>query len=196
MIVGVLLAAGRGTRFGAHKLLQRMTDGVMIAEHAARNLVTALPCSVAVIRPGDVELRDLLTGLGLAVVECATAAEGMGASIACGVSAAPNADGWMITLADMPWIRPQTIFTLAQHLRFGADMVAPLYQAQRGHPVGFAATYKASLSALRFDAGARAVIEAGHEHLVVMQTNDAGVVLDIDVPSDVQRNIPTSISKC
>ena len=189
MIAGVLLAAGRGTRFGTHKLLHRLPDGLMIAEHAARNLIVALPNSVAVVRLGDGALCEMLTGLGLSIVECAQATQGMGASIACGVAATPNADGWIIALADMPWIRPRTIYTVAQQVRTGGGIAAPLYQGQRGHPVGFSATYKASLLALDGDTGAREVLDAARDHLVLTITDDAGVVLDIDVPAQA-RDFP------
>ena len=188
MIIGVLLAAGRGTRFGAHKLLHRLPDGLMIAEHAARNLIAALPNSIAVVRPGDTALCEMLTGLGLSIVECAQAAQGMGASIACGVAANSNAEGWIIALADMPWIRPRTIYTVAQQVRTGAGIVAPLYQGQRGHPVGFSAAYKARLSALDGDTGAREVLDAALD-LVLTITDDAGVLLDIDVPAQA-RDFP------
>ncbi len=185
MMVGVLLAAGGGTRFGAHKLLHPLDAETTIAERAAGNLIAALPGSVAVVRPGDVALHKILRGLGLSVVECAHAAQGMGASIACGVSATVNADGWVIALADMPWIRPKTIYTVAQELRAGAGMVAPQYQGRRGHPVGFSAMFKHSLLGLHLDSGARDVIAVGRENLILTITDDAGVLLDIDVPADL-----------
>lgn len=210
MMVGVLLAAGCGTRFGAHKLLHplpalrgegasprganHLADGATIAEQAAHNLITALPRSVAVVRPGDLALRDLLTGLGLCVVECVKSTQGMGASIACGVLATPDADGWVIALADMPWIRPQTIYTVAHQLRTGAGIVAPQYQGKRGHPVGFAAKFKMRLSALNLDTGARDVIEAEREHLTLSITHDAGVLLDVDVPADAQQGFQFHIN--
>ena len=184
MIVGVLLAAGQGTRFGAHKLLHRLDDGMSIAEHAARNLIAALPTSLAVIRPGDIVLQNILTSQGLTVIECADAAQGIGASLACGVSATPAAAGWAIALADMPWIQPQTIAHVAQKLQQGAGIVAPLYQGRRGHPVGFAATFRELLLALQQDRGARDLIEANQESLVLTNTDDAGVLRDVDVPAD------------
>ena len=187
MIIGLLLAAGRGTRFGTHKLLHPLDDGMTIAGHAARNLIAALPSSVAVVRPGDTALHEILTGQGLAIIECAQAAHGMGASIACGVSATSSADGWVIALADMPWIRPQTIYAVAQQVRAGAGMAAPFYQAQRGHPVGFAAAFKENLLALHLDTGAREVMESALESLVLTITADEGVLLDVDVPADAQR---------
>lgn len=189
MITGVLLAAGSSTRFGAQKLLHRLDDGMSIAEHAARNLISALPNSAAVIRPGDVVLSKLFTGLGLSIIECANATQGMGASLACGVSATPQASGWLIALCDMPWIRPQTIYGLSQQLRSGAGIVAPQYQGKRGHPVGFSAAFKTKLMALQHDVGARELIEAGHEHLGLMMTDDPGVLADVDVLADIQQRI-------
>ena len=60
LIVGVLLAAGSGSRFGGDKLLHPLEDGVAIAAHAARNLIAVLPDVVAVVRWGDFPLYDLL----------------------------------------------------------------------------------------------------------------------------------------
>ena len=188
MIVGVLLAAGSSTRFGAHKLLHPLSDGIPIAAHAARHLISALPVSIAVVRREDVMLREMLANCGLTIVECAAALQGMGASIGCGASATPKAAGWVIALADMPWVRPATIYSIAQQLRTGAGIVAPQYQGRRGHPVGFAGAFKARLLALQRDVGARELIEESREHLVLNVTDDSGVLLDIDLPKDVERN--------
>lgn len=188
MIMGVLLAAGSSTRFGAHKLLHPLSDGIPIAAHAAGNLISALPNSIAVVRREDAVLRDMLASFGLSIVECATAVQGMGTSIACGVAATPNATGWVIALADMPWVRPATIYSIAQHLRMGAGIVAPQYQGRRGHPVGFSVTFRARLLAVQRDVGAREIIEESPEHLTLDVTPDPGVLLDIDLPNDVERN--------
>ncbi len=194
MIVGVLLAAGSSTRFGAHKLLHRLDDGVALAEHAARHLIAALPTSIAIVRPGDGAVHDIMRGLGLSIVECANATQGMGSSIACGVAAMPDVDGWVIALADMPWIQPQTIRRVAQQLHAGAGIAAPLYQARRGHPVGFAAKFKTHLSLLQGDDGARHVIESAPDQLALVRTDDIGVLLDVDIPTDAQKNFLHRIS--
>src|SRR6266542_1796084 len=56
-IVGVLLAAGRGTRFGGDKLLARLSSGDLPGEPvgvvALRHLRMALPDVIAVVRPDD-----------------------------------------------------------------------------------------------------------------------------------------------
>src|SRR5947208_7059665 len=35
-------------------------------------------------------------------------------SLACGVQATPDDDGWLVALADMPWIKPSTIRTRSE----------------------------------------------------------------------------------
>src|SRR5947208_4959013 len=86
-------------------------------------------------------------------------------SLACGVQATPDADGWLVALADMPWIKPSTIRTLAAALTAGADIVAPSYNGERGHPVGFARRHYAALSALTGDEGARAIVQVNRATL-------------------------------
>ena len=78
-------------------------------------------------------------GSEYAIVECAEAYRGMGHSLAAGVAAELDADGWVIALGDMPHIRPDTIRAVAQALERGAELVVPVFAGQRGHPVGFGA---------------------------------------------------------
>ena len=191
-IVGILLAAGSSERFGGDKLvapLPRASDdveaGTPIGVAACRHLVGAVPETVAVVRSGDRALADLLRQAGARVVECERAEEGMGASLACGVQATSTADGWLIALADMPWIRPATIAMLVSALRQGADIVAPSFSGERGHPVGFARRHYAALAALSGDQGARAIVIANRATQQLLATDDAGVVRDIDTRSQL-----------
>lgn len=189
-IVGILLAAGRATRFGGDKLLAPLVDGAPdvppgtpIGVAAARHLVAALPESIAVVRPGDTRLSAALSVTGLRVVECERADEGMGASLACGVAATREAEGWIIALADMPWIAASTIAKVVAALSDGSDIVAPIHRGVRGHPVGFGRRHYAALAALRGDTGARAVIE--RERVTLIEVTDTGVVRDVDLPADL-----------
>src|SRR5207237_4569839 len=83
-IVGILLAAGSGTRFGGEKLIHPLPDGVAIAVHAARNLISAELAVIAVVRPGDFPLADMLEQEGCHVTPCAESARGMGHTLAHG----------------------------------------------------------------------------------------------------------------
>jgi molybdenum cofactor cytidylyltransferase len=183
----ILLAAGAGSRFGGGKLLHPLDDGVAIAAHAARNLISAGLDVTAVIRPGDFPLAEMLEQEGCRVTVCPDAAKGMGVSLAHGVAQSRDAAGWIVALADMPRIRPETIARVAQVLMAGADIVAPSYQGDRGHPVAFGRKFLHELQLLTGDSGARAIVQRNQAMVKLVEGDDTGVLLDIDRRADLQR---------
>lgn len=189
-VVGILLAAGSAQRFAGNKLLAALPDGVPVGVAAARALVAGVPEAIAVVRPGDRALADALAGAGLRVVENPLAGLGMGGSLAAGVRASADAAGWLVALADMPWVRADTVRGLADALRDGASMVAPQHAGRRGHPVGFAACWGGQLQALHGDQGARGLITDHPGALVLQPTDDPGVLGDVDRPADLQKDDP------
>jgi molybdenum cofactor cytidylyltransferase len=194
MITGILLAAGNSSRFGSDKLLHPLADGVPMAIAALRNLKAAVDDVVAVIRPGRRDLAARLQAEGARVIENSEADRGMGTSLACGVRAAADADGWVVALADMPYIRPATIRRVADALSAGAPLAAPVWAGTRGHPVGFAKRLGRELSALSGVEGARALLLRQSEDIELFECNDPGVLVDVDTPADlgrVGRQLPT-----
>ncbi len=184
-ITGILLAAGSAIRFGSNKLLHPLPDGAPLAVQAARRLIDVVPNSIAVIRPDDEGLGDALAATGIRVIENPLAGEGMGTSLAMGVRATQDAAGWIIALADMPWIAPATIDAVAACLRRGASMAAPSHAERRGHPVGFSGRWREELSGLSGDTGARRLIEAHPDALELVETADPGIFRDIDHRHDL-----------
>jgi molybdenum cofactor cytidylyltransferase len=184
-IVGVLLAAGAGTRFGGDKLLHRLPDGTPMAAAAAAHLKPACGRVVAVVRPGQGELAALLAEAGCEIVVCPEAEAGMGHSLAAGVRATADAGGWIVALADMPFIDSASHQAVASRLRDGASLAASQYQGRRGHPVGFSSRWFAELAALTGDQGARAILERHRAELIVCPVDDPGVLRDIDRPTDL-----------
>ncbi len=183
--IGILLAAGSASRFGSNKLLHPLLTGVPIAVTAARNLKAVVSKCIAVVRPGAAELSALLESAGLEVVVCANADEGMGASLACAVAAAGEQGGYMIALADMPYIRASSLEAVRDALMNGTHLVAPYFRARRGHPVGIARRFRAELLAARGDEGAKKLLEAHAAELVKIPIGDPGVIRDIDTPGDL-----------
>ncbi len=183
----MLLAAGRGTRFGGDKLRARLSggsDGPTIGAAAGRHLIEALPTSVGIVRVGDKALVAELLAVGLRIVECANADDGMGASLACGVRATHDAHGWVVALGDMPWIDPATIRAVAAAIASGASIAAPSFRGTRGHPVGFGRGHVHALCALTGDAGARSIVERERASVTLIDVDDAAVLRDIDTPGD------------
>jgi molybdenum cofactor cytidylyltransferase len=185
-IVGILLAAGAATRFGSDKLLHPLPHGVPIAAQAARHLKEAIGSIFAAVRPNASALSRLLRAEDCEVVVCENADQGMGASLACAVRAAGQADGYLVALADMPFIRSDTIRRVVERLEAGAGIVAPAWRGRRGHPVGFGAAFRDRLERLTGDAGARELLVAERAALELVDCDDPGVVRDVDTPADLE----------
>jgi molybdenum cofactor cytidylyltransferase len=186
-IIGLLLAAGSGTRFGGGKLLHPLDDGVAIAAHAARNLLAADLRVIAVVRPGDFPLSDMLEQEGCQVTQSKDSVRGMGHTLAHGVAASRDAAGWIVALADMPRIRAETIKQISEALAEGASIAAPTYRGERGHPVGFSSALGGELLVLSGDSGARAVVQRHRDAIALIECDDPGVLLDIDERTDLGR---------
>jgi molybdenum cofactor cytidylyltransferase len=186
-LVPILLAAGSASRFGSDKLLHRLPHEVPMAAQAARHLKVVFEGEkiLAVVRPNAPELRTVLESEGCDVTTCERAAEGMGESLACAVRAAGPADGYLVALADMPFIRPSTIEAVRDALLEGAALAAPYFRARRGHPVGISGQFFAELAGLTGDEGARRLLAGQQARMKKVPVGDPGVVRDIDTPGDL-----------
>ena len=168
----VVLAAGRSERFkaasgGQHKL-DTMLQGRRVLDRTLASVqASGLPFHV--VRAED-----------LAHLENA----GMGDSIAKGVRATRDANGWLILPADLPLVLPQTLLTLAQELVLH-EVVVPVYKNQRGHPVGFSAKCGDALCQVSGDQGAARVVAQHNVQLLAI--DDIGCVLDVDTPEQLAQ---------
>ncbi len=91
--------------------------------------------------------------------------------------------GWVIALADMPFVQAESIAAIVQALNNGAGIAVPTYQGRRGNPVGFSRQYLPQLLALTGDQGARSLFKIFP--VTEVAVNDAGILRDIDVPDDL-----------
>ena len=167
----IILAAGRSARF-------RAASGGQDKLHAPLGERSVREHTIAAVQA---------SGLPFHVVEAAHTAyidqPGMGDSIATGVRACAQAAGWLILPADLPLVQPATLRAVAQALTHHT-VVQPVYQGQRGHPVGFAATCGLALMALTGDQGARAVLQAHTPYALAVE--DAGCIHDVDTPEALE----------
>lgn len=192
MIVGILLAAGESRRFGSRKLLHPLADGTPIGVRSAANLTGAVDRAIAVVAPGDGLLIDRLAKTNVEICACPQSHEGMGASLACGVRASADAEGWVIALADMPFVLPSTIALIVQALRDGAPIVAPAYADRRGHPVGISGEYHTELAALSGDIGAKNILQRDRARIVLLPVDDPGIHRDVDTLQDLGSGSPSA----
>lgn len=175
----VLLAAGESRRYraacGRHKLLEPVAGEAMLARSYRIAVQSGLPV-VVVLRPDRPDLQGCVAQAQQVRVE----SDGIGSSIAAGVRASAHWHGWLIMLADMPWLASSTLQQVAQALpRY--HQVRACWQGKPGHPVGFDRGSYAQLIALSGETAARQLLrQTGVYHLA---TSDAGCVRDVDLPS-------------
>lgn len=188
-----MLAAGTGSRFDPSgerfKLTQKLADQrpVIVASLQA---ITRRVDSLLLVE-GE-RRRELDAALGMLPetierVHCANARDGMGASLKAAIHASGPTDAWLIALADMPYIRDETIAEVCAALRAGAPIARPFYRGEPGHPVGISASLHAELLALPDHAGAAALLQRHGAGLVRLEMDDAGCVADIDYPTDIRQ---------
>ncbi|WHS58802.1 nucleotidyltransferase family protein [Pseudomonas sp. G2-4] len=183
----IILAAGSGSRFrqvaglDKDKLLADCTgrDGAVrsVIEQVLVNLPTSLEKRVLVTSKHRPQVIRMAQAYGCDFVELDS--PGLGDSIAAGVQACPDLDGWLIVLGDMPFILPSSIEQVAAGIRED-DISVPVLAGEYGHPVGFGRGFGPKLMALTGDRGAK-VLFAGAQ-VVEVPVDDAGVTWDVDVP--------------
>ncbi|UHQ95259.1 nucleotidyltransferase family protein [Haloterrigena alkaliphila] len=189
-IGGVILAAGKGTRFeGGNKLLADV-EGTPIVRRAAETLCrSSVDDIVAVVGHEEDRVAAALADLDLSIHSNENFASGQSASVRIGVDAARDAD-WDATvfmLGDMPFVRPQTVDALRTAYATGdGSIVAPTYEGRRGNPVLFGRQHYDALSTVSGDRGGRDIIE-NHEGTVFVDVDDPGVTRDIDSQTDLER---------
>lgn len=186
-VVGILLAGGRSTRFGADKLMHCLGDGTPIAVASARRLIAVCPHTISVLRPEQADLRTLLTAMAVDVRLDPECERGLGNSLACAVRASPEADGWLVALADMPFLNSSTLHSLIKALSRGADIAAPVHRGRRGHPVGFSRRWFAALASLHGDIGARQLLDEHARSITLIEVDDSGVHRDVDRRDDLPQ---------
>lgn len=181
----IVLAAGRSRRFGGDKRQHVLQDGRPLLEASLALYSAAFERCILVLRP-----EDDATGIvpartaGVQQVFARDAALGMGHSLAAGASAAVGWRYLFVALADMAWIRRDTLARLRAAMEQSdvETIVQPMYRQQPGHPVGFGAAHRQALTQLAGDQGARHVLQQNQTHIQRIEVDDPGVLRDLDTP--------------
>ncbi len=179
----VLLAAGRGTRFGPEPKLLADLNGRPLVRHAAEAACAAnLGPVVAVLGPHAPAVRAALAGLDLRTVENPHYAEGLSTSLRAGLAALPaSCAGAVVMLGDMPRVAPSLLRRLAEAFDGTAAAIVPVWAGRRGNPALLNRHRLAvDLDGLRGDRGAAPLLMGRPD--VVEIAGEPGTNLDIDTP--------------
>ena len=215
MIVGVILAAGLGSRFGGDKLLHPLPNQkralnnaqaekqVNTQTHLAMGLQSALNLApyvdevMCVVRPEDKVLAELFTEHGFKVCVSEDYQKGLSASFMAGVKASDQASMWWIALGDMPFVQQASYHAIQQQALLQAQkpeseqkIIRPYSitsaSPKPGHPVVFPKRLKAQLLNLTGDEGAKAILKSERDDVLQVLLKDKGIHLDVDELSDLK----------
>ena len=176
-VPGVVLAAGEGRRFGGPKQLASLAGRPLLA-HVVAAARAALDPVVVVLGARASEVRAGVALDGVRVVECDEWAEGMSASLRCGLGALPGASAVIVLLADQPRVTPEVVRAV---LAAGAPARAA-YGGVPGHPVLLDAALIAGAAMLRGDAGFRARLSG----VTLVECGELCDPTDIDTRADLE----------
>ncbi|MCW2755449.1 MAG: hypothetical protein JWQ32_2860 [Marmoricola sp.] len=157
--LGIVLAAGSGTRMGCPKAL---VDGWL--PHSVAVLSGGGCDSVLVVLGASAdEARPILADLGATVVVCENWAAGMSRSLSAGLRAATgfDADVAVVTLVDLPDLVPSVVTRVLHRLGTHPGALGrATYHGQPGHPVVLGSSHwEPILAETRGDRGARDYLE-------------------------------------
>jgi len=189
--VAVVTAAGSAERFGGKKLLTPI-DGEPLLDHTIDALLDGGVSEVIVVVGKDARAeleRDVNAMLDPRVraVENPDPSRGMFSSIQAGVAQAQG-DAIVVMPGDMPFVSAETVRAVIAAYERNPAIVSPRYRGKRGHPVALPGSLRDEIRAARPGATLHDVIHAHMDMRVDVDTDDPGVVRDIDRPEDLTRS--------
>ena len=117
----------------------------------------------------------------------------MTTSIKFGVKeVSPDSDGFLISLADMPFINTSEINKLIHayvqnRIKEKRLIVVPVFQGQRGNPVLFSSEFRNDILEHKKKTGCKGVITNYSESVKEIEMDDDNMLLDVDTLEDYQR---------
>lgn len=176
--MAIVLAAGRGERFGGGKLAAPLA-GRRLLDHAVRAALASPAAEVIVVgRPG------LPVAAGPRVRHITLASAALSDSLRAGLAAANEAAGAFIFLGDMPLVPLDMAGRLATAIG-EAPAALPEWRGRPGHPVLLSRSAFALVEGLTGDEGLGRALR-GLAGVVRIPVEDDGVVLDVDRPEDLR----------
>jgi molybdenum cofactor cytidylyltransferase len=184
-IVGIVLAAGGGKRFGGLKQVAELRGRPLLA-HALETM-RAVPAIERIVLVLGAEAETVRARVDLSGTETVVAPgweEGIAASLRAGIAAVGDADAAVVTLADQPLVTPQAVAAVLDRLDSPVTAVRATYAGVPGHPVAIKRELFEEVARLRGDLGARDLLE--RHGVVAVECGHLARAADVDTPADLE----------
>lgn len=185
-VSGIILAAGPSTRFGdaGPKQLLPFRGEPLVRRSARQALASHLEEVLVVVGYRSEEVRRVLQGLAVRIVENPSFESGQSSSVKVGLRAVDERAGAaMFMPADQPYLTSAVIDRILNaYQRDGGPIVVPVFRGQRGAPVLFDRALFGELARIRGDAGGRQLFPDHAGEIVEVPLPSRRALLDVDTP--------------
>ena len=184
-IVGVVLGAGKSSRFGTPKQLLPFGDTTLLGQAVRNANASALDRVVVVLGRASGELRASVDFGRARVVENTAYGTGCATSLLAGLDAAgEDCEAIVLLLGDQPGVRAEFIdHVVATWRRERPWAAVSSYLGWLGHPLIFAREAFGELRGLHGDKAVWKLIEASPERVSRVEI-EAALPPDVDTPED------------
>lgn len=191
MICAVVLAAGLSSRMGTQKLLLPFGGKTVIGHIVDRILTSTIDEVHVVVGHQSDRISAELSGRPVFIANNPDYKSGMLLSVRCGLRSLPDTcRAVMVILGDQPSITTELINQMLQS--FAAtkkNILVPLYEGRRGHPVLFSRQYHDEIMIHYNDMGLRGLLHNHPEEVFELTVSTDSVLCDMDYPEDYRREL-------
>ena len=190
-VTAILLGAGESKRMGKPKLLLPFGESTMIGTLIGNTLNSSVEKIIVVLGSNYNSLHQTIKDYPVEIVNNSRYRDGMLSSIQCGLKAVPDsADAVMILLGDQPMIGTSEMDKVIESYRDSEkDIIIATHGNKRGHPIIFGSRYISEIGGYPKDSSLRDLLQKHPEDIEETETDNSGILRDIDTETDYQEEL-------
>jgi len=193
VIVAVVLSAGESSRMGRPKALLPIDGQTFIERIVAALKQTRVGKIIVILGHNASELQPKISHLPVEILINTDYKLGQLSSLQLAVRHLQldhDCDGMLVHLVDHPYLTPALVQEMIRRFyETEKRIIVPKFHGKRGHPVIFSRELFAELLSAPVDQGAKAVVNAHRADTLEVETEEAGIALDIDTPELYQQHV-------
>jgi molybdenum cofactor cytidylyltransferase len=193
VIVAVVLSAGESSRMGRPKALLPIDGETFIERIVAALKQTRVGKIIVILGHNASELQPKISHLPVEILINTDYKLGQLSSLQLAVRHLHldhDCDGMLVHLVDHPYLTPALVQEMIRRFyETKKRIIVPKFHGKRGHPVIFSRELFAELLSAPADQGAKAVVNAHRAHTLEIETEEAGIALDIDTPELYEQHV-------
>jgi molybdenum cofactor cytidylyltransferase len=187
----IILAAGESRRMGFPKMLLPFRNTTML-ENVITNVTGSQIDNALVVLGAEREtLTELVKKTSVKYCYNDNYKEGMLSSVKCGFRNLPSGfEAVLVFQGDQPFILSKNIDRIIEGYRSSdKGIVIPVYNKKRGHPILIDRKYRDYIETLDVSEGLRSLARRFYEDVLEVETDDPGILRDIDTYEEYKKEI-------